>query len=166
MDRDGEGWSDPLHLAGVSSEADELGASVTADGVLWFASDRPGGAAGWDLYAAALEGDEAAAPTPVDEFNSEIWEFNPAISADGDLLVFTSIGRPGGPLLGDLFSAHGRDGAWQPEEPLPVNSPADEYHASFSPDGETLYFVRRATDGDLYEVGLAGALIKYAVEPR
>jgi hypothetical protein len=36
--------------------------------------------------------------------------------------------------------------------PLSVNTPADEYHASLSPDGATLYFVRRAGTGDLYEV--------------
>lgn len=151
VDREGDGWSEPIHLAAVGSESDELGASVTADGMLWFASDRPGGAGGWDLYTSSLEGDAAAPPEPVEEFNTEIWEFNPAISADGTMLVFTSIGRPGGSLLGDLFVAR-RDGNWAPEEPLAINSPADEYHASFSPDGATLYFVRRGVDGDLYEV--------------
>jgi hypothetical protein len=35
---------------------------------------------------------------------------------------------------------------------VPINTPADEYHASFSPDGQTLYFVRRTGQGDIYQV--------------
>lgn len=152
VDRDGNSWSEPVHLASVGSDSDELGASITADGVLWFASERTGGAGGWDLYSAEPDGDDFAAPTPVEDFNTDIWEFNPAISADGNLLVFTSIHRPGGSGLGDLFVATRGDDGWTAEEPVAVNTPADEYHASFSPDGATLHFVRRGVDGDLYEV--------------
>jgi len=35
---------------------------------------------------------------------------------------------------------------------VPINTPADEYHASFSPDDQKLFFVRRALSGDLYEM--------------
>jgi Tol biopolymer transport system component len=150
VDRVGEEWGEPVHVAGVGSEADELGASVSEDGTLWFASDREGGQ--WDLYTAASEGEAGAAPAPVAELNTGIWEFNPAISADGNLLVFTSIGRVDGSGQGDLFVATRTDGTWSTVVPSPVNSPADEYHASFSPDGETLYFVRRTGNGDLYKL--------------
>ncbi len=152
VDREGDGWGEPVHLPAVSTERDELGGSITADGVLWFASDRPGGVGGWDLYTAQPDGDGFAAPELVDVVNQAIWEFNPAISADGNLLVFTSIGRFGGSGLGDLFFATLTDGEWSDPEPLSINSPSDEYHASLSPDGATLYFVRRVGDGDLYEV--------------
>lgn len=152
VDRVGDEWSEPVHLASVSSESDELAASVTADGVLWFASDRPGGSGGWDLYTSQPDGDAFATPEPVTELNSDVWEFNPAISPAGDLLVFTSIGREGGSGLGDLFFSTHTDGEWSQEQPIPVNTSADEYHASFSPDGATLYFVRRTGHGDLYEV--------------
>ncbi len=81
--------------------------------------------------------------------NQAIWEFNPAISTDGNLLVFTSIGRVGGRGLGDLFVATRTDGEWSDAEPLSIDTPADEYHASFSPDGAALYFVRRTGTGDL-----------------
>jgi Tol biopolymer transport system component len=154
VDRVGDGWSDPVHLAAVGSDADELGASVTDDGTLWLASDRGGGQ--WDLYTAAPEGEGFASPTPVTELNTGIWEFNPAISPDGNLLVFTSIGRVDGSGLGDLFVANRSDGAWSEAVASLINSPADEYHASFSPDGATLYFVRRAGDGDLYKIPWPG----------
>lgn len=152
VDREGDGWGEPVHLPDVNTESEELGASVTADGVLWFASDRPGGAGGWDLYTAEVDGDGLAAPEPVVDVNRGRWEFNPAISPDGNLLVFTSIGLFGGKGLGDLFVTTRTDGEWSSPEPLPVNTPSDEYHASFSPDGATLYFVRRIGHGDLYEV--------------
>ena len=152
VDRSGDGWSDPVHLAELGSGGDELGASVAADGSIWFASDRQGGAGGWDLYAAVAEGDGFAAPEPVEELNSPVWEFNPAIDAEGTTLVFTSIDREGGSGLGDLFVTTREGDAWSEAVPLAINSTSDEYHASRSPDGSTLYFVRRQGDGDLFEI--------------
>jgi WD40-like Beta Propeller Repeat len=152
VDRVDGGWGEPVHLAALGSDADELGASVSEDGAIWFASDRPGGAGGWDLYRAVPEGDGFGFPEPIDDINSNVWEFNPAIDAAGTTLVFTSISRPGGSGLGDLFVSTLEDEAWAEPEPLAINTPADEYHPSRSPDGETLYFLRRAADGDLYEI--------------
>lgn len=154
VDRAGEGWGEPVHLPAIGSTSDELGASVTADGVVWFASDRPGGSGSWDLYTAQPSADGHAAPEPVAAFNTVAWEFNPAISSDGSLLAFTSINRDGGSGLGDIFIARRSGGEWAAEEPVAVNSTGDEYHPSFSPDGATLYFVRRIGHGDLYEVAL------------
>jgi Tol biopolymer transport system component len=141
-----------VHLAALGSETDELGASVSADGTIWFASDRPGGSGGWDLYSATIAADTYGEPVAVEALNTPVWEFNPAIDADGTTIVFTSINRPGGIGLGDLFAAT-RDGeTWSEAEPLAVNSSADEYHPSRSADGETLYYVRRAGQGDFYAV--------------
>ena len=156
VDRVGEGWGEPEHLEILGSDSDELGASVAADGTIWFASDRVGGAGGWDLYTARPTGDGFAAPEPVQAVNTPIWEINPAIATDGSSLIFTSIAREGGSGLGDLFIVT-RDGdAWSAARPLQINTSADEYHPSVSPDGRTLYFVRRTAQGDLHEVDLAG----------
>lgn len=84
-----------MHLDALGSDRDELGASVDAAGVIWFASDRPGGVGGWDLYSAAPTGDGFTAPAPVVELNTQVWEFNPAVDAGGTTLVFTSINREG-----------------------------------------------------------------------
>jgi hypothetical protein len=152
VDRTADGWSEAVHLESLGSELDELGASVDEFGVVWFASDRRTGPGGWDLYTATPTSEGFSDPTPVSELNTPAWEFNPAIDAAGTTLLFTSIGREGGSGLGDLFVS-ARDGeTWSAARPLSVNSAADEYHPSLSPDGATLYFVRRDTDGDLYEV--------------
>lgn len=154
VDREDDGWGEPVHLGAVNSDANELGGSVSADGVLWFASDRSGA---WDLYSAQPAADGYAAPEPVAALNTPLWEFNPAISADGSTLLFTSIGREGTSRLGDLFVSRLTGGEWSEARPLRVNTSADEYHASWSSDGSTLYFVRRAANGDLYEVPWAEA---------
>jgi len=151
VDRDGDGWSEPVHLAELGSEVDELGLSVSGDGTAIFASDRSEGG-DWDLFSATPEGDGFAEPGLIEELNSDVWEFNPAIDARGTILLFTSISRPGGSGLGDLFVAARDGGAWSEPLPLPVNGRADEYHPSLSPDGATLYFVRRLGDGDILEV--------------
>lgn len=151
VDRDGDGWSEPVHLSELGSEVDELGLSVAGDGTAIFASERSEGG-DWDLFSAAPDGDGFAAPAPIEELNSDVWEFNPAVTASGTVMLFTSIGRAGGSGLGDLFVTK-RDGeAWSEPQPLPLNTGADEYHPSLSPDGATLYFVRRLGDGDLLEV--------------
>jgi Tol biopolymer transport system component len=154
VDREGDGWSEPIHLSALGSEADELGLSVAADGTAVFASDRSDGG-DWDLFSAAADGDGFVAPLPIDELNSDVWEFNPAIDASGTVLLFTSIGRPGGSGLGDLFVTTRDGGPWAASQPLPVNGRADEYHPSLSPDGSTLYFVRRSGHGDLLQVDWA-----------
>jgi Tol biopolymer transport system component len=157
VDRQGSGWSDPVHLASLGSDGDELGASVAADGAIVFASDRGSQGADWDLYVATAAEDGAFAdPEALADLNTADWEFNPAIDPDGTTLVFTSIGRAGGSGLGDLFLAERGGEGWTEIGPVRTNSASDEYHASWSLDGDLL-FVRRLGDGDLYIVPWADA---------
>ncbi|HSI99090.1 MAG TPA: hypothetical protein VLA59_01755 [Patescibacteria group bacterium] len=158
VDRTETGWSDPVHLASLGSEGDELGASVSSDGTIVFASDRNGSSTGWDLFTAAADADGSyGEPEEIGQLNTANWEFNPAVSADGSAMVFTSIGRDGGSGLGDLFLAERNGDAWSEVGPLRTNSGADEYHASWSADEAQLLFVRRAGDGDLFSVSWEAA---------
>lgn len=154
VERSDDGWSEPIHLGlEVNSEVDDLYPSVAADGTLYFASDRSGGEGAWDIYRSTPAGDSYG---PADNLgapvNSSVWEYNPTISADGTLLLFASLTRSGGAGAGDLWVSEATNGRWQTPTSLgaPVNSSADEYHPSLSPDGERLYFVRRSGNGDLY----------------
>ena len=70
-----------------------------------------------------------------------IWAFMPRVTpyfTDGG----AAIEEPAG-------EARVRDVLWTPATPLegPVNSPADEYEARLTPEGDTVYFVRGRAGG-------------------
>lgn len=158
------GWSEPIHAGPeVNSDLDELYASATAFGTLYFASGpvAPTPDADWNIYRARRAGRFSArrahgffAPRePLDDINTELpfdpadptadWEFNPEISKNGRTLIFTSL-RPGGHGFGDLYVSCRRRGGWTAPANLgpPVNTADDEFHPTLSRDGRTLYFAR------------------------
>jgi hypothetical protein len=143
-------FGQPVPVAGVDGSGDELYPSVGPDGALYVGSDS--GGAGFDVVRFTPDGAGGySAPTPLPApVTLPSWEFNPAFTPDGRWLVFTAIDRDGGAGLGDLFAAPFADGVVGAPVPLEsVNSAADEYHPSFSPDGSTLYLVR---GGELLEI--------------
>jgi hypothetical protein len=158
VDRSPEGWGDPARLGPeVNSPLDELYPSLAADGTLYFAAGprAPQPGLTYDIFSARASG---ASFSPRAQLGNAVnraadladpnlqasWNFNPEISPDGRMLLFTSL-RPGGNGLGDIYVSHLVGGAWTPAVNLgdPVNSVADEYHPTLSPDGEWLYFARR-----------------------
>ena len=177
VDRTAGGWGEPVHAGpGVNSEADELYASATSDGTLYFASGpfAPDPALGWDIYSAEPEGASFRAREPVRAVNTRVpfdpqdptadWEFNPEVSPDGQALLFTSL-RPGGHGAGDLYVTCRRGGGWSTPRNLgpPINTTDDEFHPTLGPGGRTLYFARtilgsEVTPGDFYTVPLVPCL--------
>lgn len=168
MERLGKGWGTPERLGPeVNSDGDELYPSLSRDGTLYVASGPRAPTPGqhFDIFRAERRGDgfatrvalgagvnrrpQAGEPNPQDA-----WEFNPEISPDGSLLIFTSL-RSGGMGLGDLYASRLVNGEWTAASNLgpAVNSPADEYHPTYSSDGAMLYFVRRSgRDGDFFRI--------------
>lgn len=164
----GGGFSAAVNLGPqINSDADDLYPSVTRDGTLYFGSERAGGLGGWDIYMARRGADGTYLPAenlgaPV---NSGVWEFNPAIAPDGSFLIFTSFNRPGGRGAGDLWISHrGTGGRFGAPRLLGggINTEAEDYHPTLSPDGKTLFFLRRdAARGqaaDFFWVSLAAVL--------
>src|SRR5690606_24638200 len=139
----------------VNSDLDELYPSLSADGTLYFGVGPfgPTPEADWDIYYAARRGRGFAPRQPITEINTDLpwdpsdptadWEFNPEISVDGKMLIFTSL-RPGGFGSGDLYVSHFHRGKWSEPENLgpAVNTPEDEFHPTLSRDRRTLYFAR------------------------
>ena len=168
VEKHGEAWGEPERLGPeVNSDDDELYASAASDGTLYFASGPAAPARGrhWDIYRARPAGRGFAArealgsgvntqPSASDATPVAAWEFNPEISADGNLLIFASL-RPGGHGLGDLYASHLVEGEWSTAKNLgpAVNTAADEYHPTLSRDSRRLYFVRRpGSHGDFFVV--------------
>ena len=146
-DRAAAGWGKPRHLGrAVNSPGDELYPSAAADGTLYFGSERSGQ---WAIYRARPVADGGygtpeALPAPVNL--PGVWSFNPFISRDGRSLLFTSLNRPGGFGLGDIWHATlGASGEVLEVRNLGplVNTAADDFHPTLSPDGRALLFIRR-----------------------
>lgn len=148
-ERSGDGWSEPRHLgASVNTAANELSPSVTADGVLYFSSDRPGGAGATDLYRVRLAGGKAENLGPA--INTSAGESDVHVRADGRLLLFVSRGHAGSVGGDDILYSVAEGAGWaSPRNPgARVNSPAAEMSPSLSPDGRELLFASRRGFGE------------------
>lgn len=118
-------WSEAVNLGQVvNSTANDFAPHISKNGLsLYFASTRPGGFGGEDLWVSQRAGRDDPWGPPVNlgpTINTGSLERSPALSRDGHLLFFAT-DRPGG--FGGLdiwfsWRAHTRDDfGWQP----PVN---------------------------------------------
>lgn len=174
VERTRSGWGRPVNVGAPNGPADELYPTVTADGTLYFASDRPGGLGGFDIYRSRLGRDGRYQPAenlgaPV---NTTGWEFNPAPLATGTLMVFASIDRAGGYGSGDLWWTARVGGRWTTPRNLgpAVNTSRDEYHPVLTPHLDRLYFIRHSYEpwipGDIYSIPTRALLTGLVFGPR
>jgi outer membrane protein OmpA-like peptidoglycan-associated protein len=156
-------WSEPEALQGVNSSYSERSASLSSDGkTLYFASDRPGGLGGLDIYAATK--DNRGQWTKIKNLgagiNSTFDEEGPFIDYEGKILYFSSKGRKG---MGgyDIFKStltDPKDNKWSDPENLgyPINTPDDDVFFVGTKDGKRGYYSSTREDGqgysDIYRV--------------
>ncbi|KGE87673.1 hypothetical protein IX84_14155 [Phaeodactylibacter xiamenensis] len=123
----------------------ESQAAISCDGqALYFASNRPGGVGGTDLYVCERQADGSwgEAVNLGAGINSKLDEEAPFITNDGQTLYFSSNGHPG---MGDqdiFMSWKDKDGEWSVPINLgpPVNSAFRELGFFLTADGQTGYF--------------------------
>lgn len=144
-------------LAGeVNSNSWEGSVSLSTDQKkLFFASDRPGGFGGKDLYVATKkeDGTWGNIKNLGDKINTKYDEDAPFISPDNRTLVFSSEGHNS---IGDfdLFTSdwNKEDSSWQTPKNLgyPINTTDDDLFYVLSPDGKRGYFssARKGGKGD------------------
>ncbi len=89
---DGTEWGAARRLRALGSAFHERAPALSADGaLLYFATDRPGGAGGWDIWVAQWDGGEYAWPVPLTgAVNTAYDETDPAPAPDGARLYFAS----------------------------------------------------------------------------
>lgn len=142
--RTAAGWSAPAAVS-FDSPFNDFDPAFTADGrFVYFFSNRPGGLGGDDLYRVRVSGDGFGRPENLGpNVNTPKDEWAPSLSADGKLLLFATDGR-GGAGRHDLFTARVEGAGFAAARPLPgaVNTPEDDFDATFLPDGASIVFSR------------------------
>ena len=118
VEKSGAGWSAPRHLdVPVNTNSQETSPTVTADGTLYFSSNRPGGR-GADIYRAKLvNGNYAAVENVGDPINGPGPEVQVFVTPEDDLMIFAALGRADSFGSVDLYLSRRVDGAWS----KPVN---------------------------------------------
>jgi Tol biopolymer transport system component len=130
----------------VNSESMDLFPSVTADGTLYFASDRDGGFGAADIYRSRFVNGRYLPPENIGGVvNSAQPEANVYVAPDESYLLFSASGRKDGKGGVDLYIAErSANGEWTAPRPLKyVNSEWDDYAPTVSHDGTVLYFTSR-----------------------
>jgi hypothetical protein len=92
---DGVSWGVARPMRALNSEFNESGPCFSGDGrYLYFATDRPGGGGGYDIWIATWDGAEYAWPLPLtSRVNSRFDEKAPSI-APGDRKLYFASNRP------------------------------------------------------------------------
>jgi hypothetical protein len=167
----GETWSFPEKLKGdVNSFYWEGSASLSPDEkTLYFASERPGGSGGKDLYRATLQEDgtwrEVKNLGP--EINTFYDEDCPFIHADGKTLFFNTYGYNSMGYNDIFMTKYNRvDSSWSKPENLgsPINTPDDDKYFVLNAEGSRGYYASGRSGGvglqDVYMVTMPSNFLR------
>ncbi len=168
IERNGDKWTNPSPLGNtINSGYLESTASITPDGkVIYFASNRRGGAGGMDLYKVekTKNGTWGPAVSLGATINTDANEDAPFIHPDGKTLFFTSDGK--GTMGGkDIFKTEFINGAWAAPENMgyPVNTVADDSYFTLTADGTKGFFSSDRPGGlgeqDIYAFDMPSKLV-------
>lgn len=153
IEKEGAGWSKPKMLPEpINSDGNDFGTSFSGDGqnMVYVACGREGGIGNCDLYTLTLEGNTWSAPQNMGNIvNSEEWDSQPTMSADGNTIIFAST-RENGFGNADLYViTRNKFGDWGAASNLGgvINTPFTEKSPFLSPDGKTLYFTSEGHPG-------------------
>ena len=155
VERDGEGWSAPVHVDGPMSTPDFDSHPVETTHGLFFHSRRDG-SRGVDAYLAPGTPGDWRPPEAL-PFNSDATDGEVVLSNNGRYVVFYS-DRAGGYGRGDLYYGTLDAGRWSAAKNLgpAINTEAWEWSPSFGRGGD-LVFARlnaEGSDSDLYRVAI------------
>ncbi|TVR83339.1 MAG: hypothetical protein EA409_03035 [Saprospirales bacterium] len=134
---------DTINLTGYTATQPSVGLDpMTGKRVLYFVSDRPGGAGGLDLWAAEiLDNGEFGDPFNLESINTEEDDITPFYHFATNTLYFSSMGYKG---LGgfDIYKAYDDNGQWGEVTHLgyPLNTSYDETYYTLSDDSRNALF--------------------------
>ncbi|MFN8279945.1 MAG: OmpA family protein [Saprospiraceae bacterium] len=133
---------EPVQVPGINSEFNEFLPSLTADGRTMVFTRLAADHQEDLLISYRGENDLWSTPVPIDELNTAMNEGAPAISGDGNTLVFVSCHRPEGLGGCDLYVSYRRNNHWTAAVNLGerINTPAFESQPCLADNGNILFF--------------------------
>lgn len=137
-------WQPAIPLDELNTPENEGAHCLSKNGrtMIFTSCNNRQGLGSCDLYETRWENGRWLDPVNLGPtVNSRHWESQPTLSADGQLLIFSSK-RPEGKGGADLwFTRRSSRGEWEEAKPLPgfVNTSGDEETPFLHADGETLY---------------------------
>jgi len=157
----GDRWETPVAFEnGINTVYFEPSASINAnENMIFFASDKPGGYGGTDIYVTSLlpNGKWTNPKNLGNKINTSENDDSPFLMPDGKVLYFTSEGHLGMGGHDIFYSKLDTNGNWSSPVNLgyPINSPDDDIYFSWSADGNRIYFssIREEfgkTNSDIY----------------
>ncbi len=162
--REGNTWSEPQPLPFNNNEFDDCHPAISIDGdKLFFASNRPGGFGGMDLYVSYRIGDTWSEPVNLGaEINTRGNEVFPFVHAD-NTLYFASDGLPGGKGKLDLYYVVQDGSTWTKPINLgePFNTAGDDFGLIVDLNKINGYF---STDGQKSKGGKGDDIYSFHVE--
>ncbi|MEO0340526.1 MAG: OmpA family protein, partial [Bacteroidota bacterium] len=158
-------WQEGEPIIGINTNNNEGAQTISGDGrtLIFTGCNRKDGFGSCDLYISYKREDYWSRPVNMGRgINSNNWESQPSLSANGRVLFFAST-RSGGFGKSDIYRAIlGNDGMWSPPENLgpAINTNQDELGPFIHADGQTLYFVSNGHPGmggiDLFKTEFLG----------
>lgn len=150
-------WSLAVNIGPpINTELNEGTVSITADGnyIFYTACNRvndPSAQGSCDLYVSRLNNGRWTQPFNLGPpINTQLWESQPSVSADGSEIFFASA-RPGGQGGHDIWMSKFDTETGKFTAPVNlgpgVNSPGDEQSPFIHADGKTLYFSSKGKQG-------------------
>jgi outer membrane protein OmpA-like peptidoglycan-associated protein len=129
----------------INTRYNEGTCTISADGrmMIFTACEGRKGFGSCDLFYTYKNGEEWSIPVNLGpNINTQYWESQPSLSADGNVLFFVS-NRPAGKGGRDIYmSRRDENGFWEEAENLgePVNTAGDEVSPFIHANGITLFF--------------------------
>jgi Tol biopolymer transport system component len=137
-------WSEPENMKTLNSDSSEFYISFSRNGNLYFSSSRKGGFGELDIYVSRFaRGSYTDVENLGTAINSNKSDYDPGISANEEVLVFTSSNREDTFGAGDLYGTKlGDDKSWLKAVNLgrKFNTRTRDYCAYFPPDSKYFFF--------------------------
>ncbi len=142
-------WGEPIYLGeDINSDGEDYYPMMTNDGTIYFSSQREGPGTNNIFRSELVDGKYSTGVKLGEAINTEFREFDPYISPDESILIFSST-RPEGLGSGDLYiSFKDKEGNWMKARRMgdQINTPGSEYCPMISPDGKYFFFTGAARD--------------------